>query len=112
LLVTAVVALSISTVLISRERQRKEEQHRLALTNLRHAQEADEMLIEVGGVDLAEVPRMESVRRKLLEKARAGYQTFLAQRLDDPAIRFGAGRVQGRLGDVLEMLGDYPHADQ
>jgi serine/threonine-protein kinase len=120
LLVAAVVALSIGTLLLERERARKEEQRRLALeqrrlalVNFRLAQEAaDDMLTEVGDVDLADIPQMEPVRRRLLEKARHDYEKFLQQRDDDPAIRFGAGRAHARLGDVLEMMGDYAEAER
>ena len=112
LLMTAIVALSIGTVLLNRERARKEEHRQLALVNLRLAQGAYEMLTEAGDVELADVPQMEPARRWLLEKARLGYQKFLDQRGDDPAARLGAVRAHNRLGNVLEMMGEYPDAER
>ena len=51
-----------------------------ALHNLRLAQDAaDGLLGEVADVDLADIPQMEPVRQRLLEKARAGYEQFLVR---------------------------------
>ena len=71
ILVTAVVALSVSTALIGREATRREALRRLAETNFAHARDAvDRMLTEVAEVELVNVPQMQAVRKKLLEKAR------------------------------------------
>ncbi len=108
LLITAVVGLSVGVVLIERERARTdqqrgiaEEQRKLAvanadvaLRNFRLAQNAaDGLLGEVADVDLADIPQMELVRKRLLEKARAGYQQFLAQHGNDPMVRWGSERL-------------------
>jgi len=78
-----------------------------ALRNLRLAQDAaDGLLGEVADVDLADIPQMEPVRQRLLEKARAGYQQFLVQEDDDPRVRWGAVRAQVRLGDIQALQGD------
>ena len=83
-----------------------------ALQNLRLAQDAaDGLLGEVADVDLADIPQMEPVRKRLLEKARAGYQQFLVQEGDDPRIRWGAARAQVRLGEIQALLGDVPKAE-
>ena len=140
LLVTAVVGLTVGVILIDRERGRTEAQRKLAdenrktaeeqrtiaeaqretakanaaraLHNLRLAQDAaDGLLGEVGDVELAEIPQMEPVRRRLLEKARAGYQQFLVQQGDDPKVRWGAVRSQVRLADIQALMGDVPKAD-
>ncbi len=84
----------------------------MALQNLRLAQNAaDGLLGEVADVELAEIPQMEPVRKRLLEKARAGYQQFLAQQGDDPLVRWGSERSRLRLGDVQALLGDVPQAE-
>ncbi len=112
LLVTAVVALSISTVLIGREQARKEAQRQLAELNFTRARKAvDQMLTEVGEVELAEVPQMQPVRRRLLEKAREFYVDFLKQ-YTDPSVRLEAGRAHVRLGEIEELLGDHLHAER
>ena len=126
LLITAVFGLSVGVVLIDRERARTDKQRKIAveqtkiaeanaataLQNLRLAQNAaDGLLGEVADVDLAEIPQMEPVRKRLLEKARAGYQQFLSQKGDDPMIRWGSERARARMGDIQALMGDTPGAE-
>jgi serine/threonine protein kinase/tetratricopeptide (TPR) repeat protein len=126
LVMTTVIGLSVGVALIERERGRTEKQRSIAegqrkiatanaaraLHNLRLAQDAaDGLLGEVADVDLADIPQMEPVRQRLLEKAQAGYQQFLVQEGDDPLIRWGAGRSQVRLGEIQALLGDIPKAE-
>jgi serine/threonine protein kinase len=126
LLLTAVCALSVGVVLINKERGRTENQRQIAevqkgralanaeqaLQNLRLAQgAADGLLAEVADVDLADIPQMESVRKRLLEKAMAGYRDFVTQKGNDPLIRWGSGRSQVRLGDIQALLGDFKAAE-
>ncbi|HKI21381.1 MAG TPA: hypothetical protein VKA15_26035, partial [Isosphaeraceae bacterium] len=66
---------------------------------------------EVADVDLAEIPQMEPVRLRLLEKAKGGYSQFLIQQGDDPLVRWGAARSLVRLGDIQALLGDVPAAE-
>jgi serine/threonine-protein kinase len=106
LLVTAVTALSIGTVLIKREQQRTEANFQLARAAV------DQMLTELGEVELADVPQMEPVREKMLDKALTFYRKFLTERGDDPSIRQETGRANIRLGDIQEMLGDYGDAER
>jgi serine/threonine-protein kinase len=113
LLLTAVVALSVSTVLISREAAREEQQRRLAELNFRRARDAvDQMLTEVAEVELADVPQMQPVRKTLLEKARGFYQGFLAEKRTDSGIRREAARAHLRLGAIAEVLGDHVEAER
>jgi serine/threonine-protein kinase len=131
--ITAVVALSVGIVLVDRERAKTEQQRQIAdqqrqiaeeqreladanaaraLHNLRLAQDAAAgLLAEVADVDLADIPQMEPVRQRLLEKARAGYQQFLVQQGDDPRVRRGAIRSHVRLADIQALLGDVPRAE-
>ena len=119
LLVTTVIGLAIGVVLIGRERDRTEAQRVIAtnnadraLHNLRLAQDADDGLLgEVADVDLADIPQMEPVRKRLLEKAQAGYKQFLVEERDDPMVRWGAMRAQVRLADIQALLGDTPKAE-
>ena len=119
LLVSAIPGLTLTTVLVNGEKARKEEQRKLAVANAAQAQEnfrlayeaADGMLTEVGDVELGDVPQMEPVRKRLLDKARRSYQKFLVQKSNDPAVRWGAGRASSRLGNVLEMMGEYADAE-
>ncbi|MGO9599209.1 MAG: protein kinase domain-containing protein, partial [Isosphaeraceae bacterium] len=113
LLVTAVVALSVSTALMGREATRREMLRQLAERNFSEAQDAvDQMLTEVAEVELADMPQMQAVRRRLLEKARSVYVRFLTQRRTDPAIRREAGRAHVRLGEIAERLGDHIESER
>jgi eukaryotic-like serine/threonine-protein kinase len=120
-----VIGLSVGIVLIGEARARTlaqkkiaDEQRTIASANATRAfrnsqlaqDAADGLLGEVADVDLADIPQMEPVRKRLLEKARASYQQFLIQEGDDPRIRWGAARAQVRMGKIQALLGDMPEA--
>jgi serine/threonine protein kinase/tetratricopeptide (TPR) repeat protein len=87
-------------------RNREAAQRRLAEENFQQALDAiDGMLLEVGAVDLADVPQMEDVRRKLLLKALALFEQFPAESSNDPVLRQKTARAYGRLGEIQDMLG-------
>jgi serine/threonine-protein kinase len=112
LLVTAVVGLTAATILIDRERASTEVQRQLAQANFDLARDAvDEMLTELGAVELVDIPQAEGVRRQMLTKARDFYAEFLRKHADNPGLRHAAGQAFGRAGDILEMLGDYDNAE-
>jgi serine/threonine-protein kinase len=111
LLIAAVVALTLTTLLVSREQARTEQQRRLADANFQTALHAvDDMLTEVAEEQLAPEPRMEKKRRTLLAKARSYYQEFLEQRGSDPGLRKEAAKAHKRLGDISRLLGQYEQA--
>ena len=98
-------------VLARRARADAAAQRDRAVNHLRQAREAvDQMLTEVGQETLSRVPRMEPVRRALLEKALSFYEKFLFQEGDDPAIRLEAGRAYRRVGEIRAMLGQNDRA--
>ena len=105
MVLAALVALSIGTVLIRREQARTEANFRLARDAV------DQMLTRLGEVELADVPQMEQVRRRMLDKALTFYEKFLAERGNDRSIRQETSRANLRLGDIEEMLGDYAAAE-
>ncbi len=112
LVATAVIALSVGVVLTDSLRKIARNNATRALHNLRLAQDAaDGLLGEVADVDLADIPQMEPVRQRLLEKARAGYEQFMVDGGDDPLIRWGAARAQVRLGDIEALQGDAAKAE-
>jgi serine/threonine protein kinase len=102
------------------ERARAEEQKGIAETqraraeeNLRDAERAvDTLLTRIGRERLENEPRMEKVRRDLLESALDFYKRFLEQHGDDPTLRAQAGRAQRSVGDIRAMLGEPDPADQ
>ncbi|MGO9466857.1 MAG: protein kinase domain-containing protein, partial [Isosphaeraceae bacterium] len=112
LVATAVIALSVGLVLTDSLRKIARNNATRALHNLRLAQDAaDGLLGEVAEVDLADIPQMEPVRQRLLEKARDRYQQFMVEERDDPLVRWGAVRAQVRLGDIEALQGDAPRAE-
>ena len=105
---TLFVSLIVSNRLIAQERDRTIIAKREADTHYTQARTAVEtMLDEVGAIDLADVPLMEPVRRRMLQSAAEFYQEFLKTRSQDPALQFDILRSHGRLGEVQELLGDY-----
>ncbi len=87
-------------------------QRRRAETNFRKARQAvDEMLTQVGQEELADIPRMEPVRQRLLGKALAFYQGFLRENRDDRTIRKEVARAYGRIGEIQSMLQHLPEAE-
>jgi serine/threonine protein kinase/Flp pilus assembly protein TadD len=133
LLIMAVIALSVSTVLIwqeqdrtaealtraeenfqtaEAERQRAEEERQRAEGNFELACEAvDQMLTRVAE-ELAGQPHMEQVRRELLEDALAFYEQFLAQKGDEPTVRFETARAYRRVGGILSELAEMDRSER
>jgi eukaryotic-like serine/threonine-protein kinase len=112
LLITAVAALAVSTILIGNEQRREHAQRKLAEVNFNRAREAvDQMLSEVGDIELAEVPQMEVARKRLLAKALGFYEAFVAERPADPAVQIEYGRAQARLAAIHDLLGDARQAE-
>ena len=113
LLLAAVAGLSAGSILLERERARTDRERGLAVKNYGYAYEAAEtMLSRVGDVDLADIPQMEPVRLELLETAKLQFHKLLEQQSKDPEILLLEGRTRARLGDVLEMMGQYAEAER
>lgn len=113
LLLAAVAGLTLGSILLERERARTDRERILAVKNYGYAYEAAEtMLSRVGDVDLADVPQMEPVRLELLKTAELQFQKLLDQRSDDPELLLLEGRTRARLGDVLEMTGQFADAER
>ena len=71
----------------------------------------EQMLDEVGAVELADVPQLEPARKKLLLRAKDFYDQFLQERGQDEQVRFLAGRAYRRFGNIQEMLDDLVSAE-
>ncbi len=84
-----------------------------ARTNFDRLQSAvDTMLTKVGDESLRDIPRMEPVRRELLNEALRFYEEFLAESPDDPALQHEAARVRLRSAEVHALLGNYAAAKE
>jgi tetratricopeptide (TPR) repeat protein len=73
-----------------------------------------QMLVRVSEADerLANEPRMELVRRNLLEDALRFYQGFLKERPGDPEVRWETASTYLRLGDLRKRLGHQAAAEE
>ncbi len=108
LVLTALVALAVTTVLVLREQARTEVQRRQAEANFAVALGAvNDMLTQVAQEDLVNEPRMEKKRRALLLRARDYYKQFLDQRGGDPRLRRETAQAYQRVGDIARLLAEY-----
>ena len=103
LVLTAFVALSVSSVLIKRERdeaRRQREQARRAVDDS-YTRVAEEWLAD----------RLDPLQREFLEKALVYYRDFAGSDEADPTLGLERGRAHLRLGDVLRKLGRHDEAE-
>ena len=99
LVVSAVVALTVGSVLVNRERAAAE-------ANFRTARAAvDQYFTTVSENKLLDVPGLQPLRRELLEAAARYYRDFLKERRTDPAVRREAATASFRIGWVEAGLG-------
>ncbi len=103
LLITAVVALSVSTVLIGKERDEARRQRQQA------RKAVDDNYTRVAETWLAD--RLDPLQREFLEKALAYYRDFAGPDAGDPTLRQERGRAYLRMGDVLRKLGRHDEAE-
>ncbi|MGQ0633084.1 MAG: protein kinase domain-containing protein [Planctomycetaceae bacterium] len=88
-----------------RQRQTAEEQRKHAEASFRNALQAvDQLLTRVGDEKLANIPGLEAVRTQLQQDALKLYDEFLAQRGDDPALRFEIAHTWQRVGEIIHRL--------
>jgi tetratricopeptide (TPR) repeat protein len=73
---------------------------------------ADGLLTEVADVDLADVPGMQEVQKKLLKKAENVYLGYSRNDGDEPELRWVSGRAYGRQGDILQLQGEYERSER
>jgi serine/threonine protein kinase len=104
LLVTAVFALTVSAVLIGKERDEARRQRSQA------RQAVDDMYTKVAEQWLED--RLDPLQREMLEKALRYYENFAAVDAADPTVRQERGRAFLRLGDVLRKLGRHDEAEK
>jgi eukaryotic-like serine/threonine-protein kinase len=103
LLITAVIALSVSTVLIGKERDEANRQRQQA------RKAVDDNYTRVADTWLAD--RLDPLQREFLEKALAYYRDFAGPDAGDPGLRQEKGRAYLRMGDVLRKLGRHDEAE-
>jgi hypothetical protein len=116
-LLLLLVGLAVSTLLIARahadtlaalerERQKAQEaidQRARAEQSFEQARRVVDYFTRLGEEDLAGVPHLQGLRRRVLETALAYYQDFIRQRRDDPSLRDKLGASEAR---VTRLLGE------
>jgi serine/threonine protein kinase len=95
LVFTSIVYLVVNNVLVGLERAETEKNFRLARNAVWRL------------VNLAGVPRSETVRREIADTALNSTSSFLASRPSDPRVRFDAARVYHANADIGRMIGRF-----
>jgi tetratricopeptide (TPR) repeat protein len=109
-LILAVVVLASSNLRIQKEQQRADEERGRADANLLTARAVVNRMFTRVAQDLEHIPRMEKMRRALLEDALGFYRGFLQVKSSDPVVRSETARAYMRVAQIDEILGRFPEA--
>jgi serine/threonine protein kinase len=102
-----VIAPTVAAVLLEGARKETVRQRDRADANLGYAWQAvDRMLTRVAEHDLPDLPELGTLRRALLEDARAFHEHLLAAADGAPGIALQTARAHGRVGRILIELGE------
>ena len=96
LLVTATIALGVSTLLVSRERNEAEAQGQ-------QARQAVHLLTKVADIGFDD--QLDPVQKEILENALTYYEKFTGRASGNPAVRLEHGRAYQQMGDIQRKLG-------
>ena len=110
LLIVAVAAPGTSNLRIQQEQKRADEEKGRAEANSRKAREVVDRMFTRVAQDLEHTPRMEKIRRALLEDALEFYQGFLNEKSSDPVVRYETARAYMRVADIQAVLGRFSQA--
>ncbi len=113
------MALVLGTVVSTWQAVRARRAEHTALSERQRAEEAlstaqevmDRFLTRVANVDLQNVPQMEHLRKELLHDALEFQEGFLAQRGDDPRLRYRAAVAYSQVAHIHYLLGEYTAAE-
>ena len=106
LLVSAVIGLSIGTVLINREKQRAEQSFRQA------RQAVDDYFTTVGDNKLLNVPGLQPLRKDLLDRALKYYEGFIRERAGDRSVQAELAATYYRVAWISGIVGTTDQARQ
>jgi serine/threonine-protein kinase len=112
LLLTAVAALTIGMILIGQEKARTEANYRIAEeqrtraeVNFRLAREAvDRYYTQVSESKLLKIPRLEALRKELLQTAREFYEKFVSEATEDAGVQSELGNAYRRLATITDQI--------
>jgi serine/threonine protein kinase/Flp pilus assembly protein TadD len=109
-LILTVAVLFASNFQLRAEEKRTAEQRERAEANSRKAREVVDRMFTRVAQDLEHTPRMEKIRRALLEDALEFYQGFLKERSLDPVVRHETARAYMRVANIQVVLGRFSQA--
>jgi serine/threonine protein kinase len=111
LLAMGIVGLLVTALLLAREQaatqaayERERQKAREAERNFRDARRAVDDLLAVGEHELANLPPLQGLRRRLLEEGLAYYKGFLEQSRDDPDLQAELAASHARVTRLLAEL--------
>jgi serine/threonine protein kinase len=111
-LVSAVVALSVSTGLVWSEQRRTAEEKRQAEGNLLLAREQTRNLLNFSEQWLGSMQQTESIRKAILDQGLQALRQSLEKRPDDPELRELVARLYRYLANVHRLLNEADAASQ
>ncbi|MCC6421333.1 MAG: serine/threonine protein kinase [Gemmataceae bacterium] len=104
LLAAAVVGLAVTTALTQAAYEREQTRASEAEKSFKKAREAVDFFTHVAEEELAAVPHLQGLRRRLLEASLAYYDDFIEQRRDDPSSRAELAAAHDRVSRLLGEL--------
>jgi tetratricopeptide (TPR) repeat protein len=107
-----VVVLVASNLQVQAEEKRTAEQRERAEANLHKARDMVDRMFTRVAQDLTAVPRMEPIRRALLEDALEFYKGFLKEQDSDAVVRRETARASMRVGEIHVLLGRHHEAER
>jgi serine/threonine-protein kinase len=113
-LVSAVVALSVSTALVWREQKKTAEQKRVAVQNYELSRELSFQimdLIESSEAEFAAVPALHSTRKEILKATARGCRQYLEQEPNDTDLRKRAAQVYRYTANVHRLTNEMAEAE-
>ena len=103
LLVTATIALAVSTVLVSQERNEAEAQGQ-------QARQAVNLLTRVKDIGFED--QLDPIQEDFLKKALVYYGQFTSRAARDPVVQLDHGRAYQQMGDIQRKLGKLEQSEQ
>jgi serine/threonine protein kinase len=116
LLVTATIALAVSTAFIAREKnevqlQRNEARLQKMEAELQGQQARQAVHLLTRGVDTAFDDQLDPLQKEFLANALGYYEKFTARAARDPAVRLEHARTYEQMGNIQRRLGRLPDSE-
>ncbi len=104
LLIVCIAGLVVNNRMIASEQAKTAQRATEAEERFQLAQQSVDELIEIAQGELADDPRLQSLRRRLLESALTYYQKFIEQRRDDPGAQTHLAATRDRVLKIIDDL--------